>query len=105
LKVFKVFFFSFSDSAFAIGRGGVERNPVFLQPEGVPLPFPVFLQPELHPDERLTIVTPSSVVRNPEVSATLTSDRRHSGFARKIEDEEESTYKNHLQVNNFFQFF
>jgi hypothetical protein len=104
LKALKVFFYFHSDSAFAIGRGGVERNPVFLHPEGVPLPFPVFLQPELHPDERLTIVTPSSVVRNPEVSATLTSDRRHSGFARKIEDEE-STYKNHLQVNNFFQFF
>jgi hypothetical protein len=106
-------------SAFAIGRGGLEPHhpPGFpAHPDGVPLPFPVFIRPpEILSDERLTIVTPSSVVKNPEMTTktvTVTSsigpvtssisdrrssgsigpvtssisDRRSSGFARKLEE-------------------
>ena len=73
-------------STLGIGRGGL--NPeLFPHADGSPHPFPVFIRPEVAAVEHLTIVTPSSVEKIPEMVASVSSvsDRRESGYARQLE--------------------
>jgi hypothetical protein len=72
----------------------------------VPVPFPVFIRPDAPTGERLTIVTPSSVVRNPEPrqlksvlpSATDISERTSSTAAV---EEPSSTVRNENNVSTY----
>ena len=74
-------------------------NPIGVLPHpetGFPVqfPVPVFIRPEaVSGGERLTIVTPSSVVRNPEVLPTSGFEVRRSGLGRgrQFEDEQAPT--------------
>ena len=68
----------FSGATVGIGQDGL--NPEHF-PDGGPHPFPVFIRPEAV--EHLTIVTPSSVEKIPEMVASVSSysDRRDSGSA------------------------
>ena len=83
----------FSGATVGIGQDGL--NPEHF-PDGGPHPFPVFIRPEAV--EHLTIVTPSSVEKIPEMVASVSShsDRRDSGSASS--DRQNSGYARQLDI-------
>ena len=70
-------------------------NPIGILPHPeTGFPVPVFIRPDVvSGGERLTIVTPSSVVRNPEVLPTSGFEARRTGLGRgrQLEEDQAST--------------
>ena len=90
---FNILFFLYQGPCNALGRGAViGANPVGVQPyPGIPVP--VFIRSDAISDEHIMIVTPSSVVKNPEIPVTTGFEPRRTGLGRskQLEDVEVSS--------------